>query len=191
MQRVFGGNHQRGFSLNDRARGWDDAVAISRYQPLWALRFAIEARVLSESLQPLDPQIEHVGSTAVPGLLARPIIDIAVGLPRPALVGLYVQRLRNFGYVPAEPDFGPPTFVRREGGVRTHQVLLVAADGAVWHALLALRDRLRTDLALALEYAAMKEPLAGRAPAALSDYRVAKAAFFRRVLPADVTTLAA
>lgn len=156
------------------------------------MRFAIEARGLNESLRPLSAQIEPVGRTAVPGLLARPIIDIAVGRPRPALIGLYVQRLRTFGYVPAEPDFfSAPAFVRREGGVRTHQVVLVVAGSDAWDALLDFRDRLRMDFALAGDCAALKAPLAGRQPSTLSANRDAKAAFFRRLRPRDAATLAA
>lgn len=192
MHRVFDRPHQCGFTLNERSRGWDESVALTEYQPLWPVRFAIEARVLREALHPLQPEIAHVGSTAVPGLAARPIIDIALSLPRPTRITAFVERLHNFGYLPIEA--GPcssPTFVRRERGVRTHQVMLVDAGGAAWYTLLALRDRLRSEPDMAIEYARLKRPLATHPAIALPAYRQAKAAFARRVLQTDVERPAA
>lgn len=192
VQRVFEGDFGRGFSLTERARGWDEALPVTGYQPLWSLRFAIEARVLREALQPLRPEIEHVGSTAVPGLAARPIIDIALGMQQPGLIGVYLERLRNFGFllVP-EPYEGQPTFVRREHGIRTHRLMLAATGSRAWQALLELRDRLRARPELAADYAQIKVR-AGAAHTSLpSAYRAAKAEFFRRMLPVNGADAAA
>ncbi len=183
MYRVFDGHYRHGFTLNDRSRGWDETVSVTGYQSLWPLRFAAELRVLREALQPLAPQIEHVGSTAVPGLAARPIIDIALALDQPSLIAPFSERLRNFGYQPDAPGFEEQaTFVRRERGVRTHHVQVVAAGGPAWQALLAFRDRLRAQPALAFDFAQLKAPLVGRHSPTPPAYREAKAAFVRRVL---------
>jgi GrpB-like predicted nucleotidyltransferase (UPF0157 family) len=187
MQRVFDGIHFPRFGLNDRARGWDDTVPIIAYQPWWPIRFAIEARVLAESLQSLAPQIEHVGGTAVPGLVARPIIDIALAVQRPRLIGVFTERLRNFGFLIADSAIPgvERTLVRRERGVRTHHVLLVAAGGSAWRALLAFRERLRADSALAEAYADLKRRLGGLSLLSAQPYREAKAAFIDRVRDED------
>lgn len=187
MQRVFDGEHRPRFGLHDGTRGWDETVPVIGYQRMWPIRFAIEARVLAESLQSLAPQIEHVGSTAVYGLSARPIIDIALAVQRPRLIGVFTQRLRNFGFLSADSTIPgvERTLIRRERGVRTHHVLLVAADSEAWRSLLAFRERLRADPVLAEAYAHLKQRLGGRDLSSAPLYREAKAAFIGRVLDWD------
>jgi GrpB-like predicted nucleotidyltransferase (UPF0157 family) len=186
VHRVFDGDQRPGFSLADRPAGWDETVTISAYQPSWPIRYAIELRVLREALSDLQPQIEHVGSTAVATMAARPIVDIALGLRRPSQIAAFRERLRNFGYLTAEP--GPAAcerlFVRRERGVRTHHLLLVEAGGRQWHALLAFRDTLLADAALAARYRQLKGRFNRTDPATVQAYREAKTEFIRRALAA-------
>jgi len=192
VPRVFDSDHRPGFSLTERPRGWDELLAVTDYQPLWPLRYAIEARVLRESLLDLEPAIEHVGSTAVPATPARPIIDIALGLRSTARVAEIEERLQNIGYLPASSTPAcDRLFVRRVRGVRTHQVLLVDAGGGRWRALLAFCDRLRADGALAARYAQLKGDGGALDATGCLAYRAAKWAFIESVLAgADLASAA-
>ena len=163
-----------------RAGGRDATVEIAEHDPAWAARFTTER----ERLAPLLPggEIHHVGSTAVPGLAAKPVIDLMalvddVDAPIEALVG-------RGGY--AFPEAFNATLVRRRwlcrpsAAHRTHHLHLVD-DRDVLARHLRFRDRLRADPGLAAQYATLKRELAARFPDDRERYSEAKAAFVRRV----------
>jgi GrpB-like predicted nucleotidyltransferase (UPF0157 family) len=133
------------------------------YDPSWPTIFADEARVLKAALAPVDPQIEHVGSTAVAGLPAKPVIDILVGVTGYEQFEGIRAVLADLGYAwdaDAERD-DPGRRVFRKGSVdaallRTHHLHLTIVDGPYWRRLLAFRDRLRRDPAAARRYAQVK-----------------------------------
>lgn len=108
-------------------------------------------------------EVEHVGSTAVPGLPAKPVIDILVGVP----VGEHVERaqaaLERIGYLrdpDAERDDSRRRVFRKGSAdlteMRTHHVHLTITGGDYWRRLLAFRDQLRRDPEAAAEYVAAK-----------------------------------
>jgi GrpB-like predicted nucleotidyltransferase (UPF0157 family) len=151
----------------------------------WPAAFAQERHCLCKRIGHLVVDIQHVGSTAVPGLAAKPIIDIAVAVAsladvqrcRPLLVELgYLDRGdrgREGGYV----------FVReRTPEVRTHHLHMVAIDDPQWVNYLRFRDKLRADAALREEYTALKWKLQERLANNRQGYTAAKGAFIRRVL---------
>lgn len=167
-----------------------DAVRLAEYHPAWPARFRVEAEVLRVALAPLAPRFEHVGSTAVPGLAAQPIIDILLGVRTPMAVEEHTPRLANFGYrlLPSAYDPGGRRrfLVRTVRGTRTHQVHVVEHLGEEWHRLLLFRDLLRRDAALAAEYAALKRSLAALYRGNRLAYASAKSEFVQRVLGAQV-----
>jgi GrpB-like predicted nucleotidyltransferase (UPF0157 family) len=133
----------------------DEAIHLSEYDPRWAILFGAEAQRVSSGL-PADIRIEHIGSTAVPGLLAKPIIDIMVGTEphhqleavRATLVDLGYEDMGEAG-VP-----GRIYFRRRIGGA--FNIAVVPAGGRLWTANLAFRDYLRTSPEARREYADTK-----------------------------------
>jgi GrpB-like predicted nucleotidyltransferase (UPF0157 family) len=159
---------------------------LAPYHPSWPARFRVEAEVLRVALAPLAPVIEHVGSTAVPGLAALPVIDMAVGVAVPAELDAHADRLANFGYrlMRATDDTTPGrrTLLRTVRGVRTHHVHVVTAFGDAWHRLLMFRDMLRLDGDLAASYASLKHELARQARSRPLLYAAGKADFIRSVL---------
>jgi GrpB-like predicted nucleotidyltransferase (UPF0157 family) len=193
MHLVFDSDQRPGLTLSERARGWDESVAITEYQALWPIRFAMERRVLREALGGLAPRIEHVGSTAVAGLAARPIVDIAVGLTHPQIIDAHAARLRNFGFlsVAAGHAGSQRMFIRRERGVRTYHVYVLATGSRDWHELLAFRDRLLGEPTLAGEYGRLKRQFAAPQLADLGMYREVKSAFVAAVLSGHPAVAAA
>jgi GrpB-like predicted nucleotidyltransferase (UPF0157 family) len=147
----------------------------------WAAAYAgEEARVL-RALGEGVAGIEHVGSTAVAGLPARPILDVLVGLVDAEPSAEHLRALRSIGY-------GPPT--RRCGRMyvvrgRPRQVTLHLAQwgGLRWFRMLDFRDALRADPSLARRYAELKRVAAAGGPA---DYAEAK----RRFVEAQLRRLA-
>jgi GrpB-like predicted nucleotidyltransferase (UPF0157 family) len=167
-----------------------DAVRLADHHPSWPARFRVEAEVLRVALAPLVPRFEHIGSTAVPGLTAQPIIDILLGVRVPMAVEQHAARLANFGYqlLPSAYDPGGRRrfLVRAVRGVRTHQAHVVEHLGEDWHRLLLFRDLLCRDPELAGRYAQLKRQLAQQYRNNRLAYTSAKSEFVQQVLGAPV-----
>jgi GrpB-like predicted nucleotidyltransferase (UPF0157 family) len=159
-------------------------VVIVRYDPSWPLRFAIERARLQGVLGRNALAIEHVGSTAVPGLSARPIIDIAVALPGLAATAEVVALLQRIGYRRDPQGDLEDRFLmcREEEPKRAFHLSLTAFGTGSWRRMLRLRDRLRDDRALAREYEELKQRLAA---SDLPSYSASKQAFLQQLLEAE------
>jgi GrpB-like predicted nucleotidyltransferase (UPF0157 family) len=150
------------------------------YDPLWPAAFEEEKARLANALGPVAKGIEHYGSTAVPGLCAKPILDIMVGISplsewepcRPALVALGYDYAEGAG-VPGHYIFGRG----RDRSERTHLVHVVEYQGESWRACLAFRDALRRDTSLRESYAQEKERAAAAAPGNRAAYNQQKSPF--------------
>lgn len=159
-------------------------VHLEPYDPSWPAAFERERDLLQPVLEPwLAGPIEHIGSTAVPGLLAKPVIDIMAGVE-----GLDASR----GAIPAVVDVGyryapyrPEVmhwFCKPSPSHRTHHLHLVPFGSRLWIERLAFRDYLRRDRATAEAYAALKKRLARRHVFDRDAYTDAKTPFVRRVV---------
>ncbi len=139
-------------------------VRLVDHDTSWSQAFANEHALLHEAFKGLDICIEHVGSTAVPGLPAKPILDMAVGITTLADIPACIARLQQLGYE-YRGDAGPHgghLFVRAIGDIRTHHLHVVLLDGPAWRGYLGLRDLLRTDPVAREQYATGKAELARR-----------------------------
>jgi GrpB-like predicted nucleotidyltransferase (UPF0157 family) len=140
-----------------------EPIVVVDYDPAWPETFEQLAGPAREALADLGAEVEHVGSTAVPGLAAKPIVDIDVAFPSAAEVPAAIERLRGLGYV-YQGDKGVPgrdAFLWPPGSVRHH--LYVVISGNEPHtAHVTFRDRLRADPETAARYAALKRELAER-----------------------------
>ena len=159
-------------------------VRVVPHDPAWPSLFADEAarlRAVAES-SGLPLALEHTGSTAVPGLAAKPILDILGGHPPGASVGPYVEALERAGYVHrGEQGIAGREFFRR-GTPRAYHLHLVVQGGAFWREHLAFRDALRARADLRAAYAALKLDLAQRFPRDREAYTDGKGAFVHRVV---------
>lgn len=143
------------------------------YRPAWARCFEEERKRLQTALG--GRPCEHVGSTSVVGLCAKPILDLAVGLrgneapPRAALEALGYLYLGDGG------DEGGHLFVlESRPGVRTHHLHAVTLDGPQWRSYLRFRARLREDPEARERYATEKRALAARYPGDRPAYTESK-----------------
>jgi len=158
-----------------------DHVEIVPYDPVWATLFIVEAERLRTALDPGQVLgIEHFGSTAVPGLAAKPIIDILIAVRSLALAKTtMVQPIVALGYVywADNPKTDRMFFVKGMppyGERRTHHVHITEPDGEMWRRRLAFRDYLRADPGEARRYEALKRDLAARFPTDRERYTDAK-----------------
>lgn len=143
------------------------------YDPRWASGFAVEAAAVRNAVGPTQTGLEHIGSTAVPGLPAKPIIDM-LGIAA-SLDAIDASSLAKLGFT-ALGEYGIEgrRYFRKEApnGARTHHLHIFAAGHPDIERHLAFRDYLRAHPPVAADYAALKADLAGR-----DDYQQAKAAF--------------
>jgi GrpB-like predicted nucleotidyltransferase (UPF0157 family) len=162
------------------------AIAVVPHQPVWALRFEQERAELAEVLAPwLHDGIHHIGSTAVPGLPAKPVIDMMAGVRDLADAKDTVEPLRAMGYGHAEHRPNTLWFFKPgDGGLdgRTHHLHLTEPGSDLWRERLAFRDALRRDPALRAEYAALKSGLSAEYTTAASAYTAGKRPLVARVL---------
>lgn len=159
-------------------------IVIEPYDPRWPAAFEAERRVLDELLAPwLVAAIEHVGSTAVLGLAAKPVIDIMAPVESLAAARDSIEALRSadYRYFPYRAD-AMHWFCKPDGHVRTHHLHVVPHGGTLWRERLAFRDALRADPGLAARYAALKHELAARFGADREAYTEAKTGFIRDAL---------
>ena len=154
-----------------------DAIVIADYDPAWPARFEEERAAIVAALGEATGggvTIEHVGSTAVPGLAAKPIIDIMVGVGDPAAAERCVRPLEGIGYVYRGEAGVPGRLFFRKGNPRTHHVHVAQFGGEIWRRTLLFRDFLRAHPEAARQYGQAKRELARRFRASPEAYGPAK-----------------
>jgi GrpB-like predicted nucleotidyltransferase (UPF0157 family) len=164
----------------------DDPIEVVAYDPQWVERFAVAERELRVTLAPYVVDIEHIGSTAVPGLPAKPVIDIQVGVRTLSDSAAIVSAIESLGYeyVPEFEDELPDRryFRRRVDGRRTHQIHLVErANTDWWDRHVRFRNWLRTHEDDRIRYAKLKMRLAATHRHDRRAYTDAKTDFVRAV----------
>lgn len=161
------------------------ALRLAEYAPEWPERFRAEAERIRAALGPRVTSIEHVGSTAVPGLMGKPVLDIALAVSDESAADACIAPLESLGYEYRGPYGEDPRrryYVRDVEGRRVAQIHLYILPATAWDEKLAFRDALRADPALAQAYAAEKRRVAGAVGWDKGAYSVAKGPFVERVL---------
>ncbi len=160
-------------------------VVIVGYDPAWPAAYEVErgriAAALGEAMAGVVA-IEHVGSTSVPGLAAKPVIDIMVGVRRLAGGLRCITPMVELGYECVGEHGVPGRIYFRRGAPRTHHVHLVEHSGEFWRRHLAFRDALLASPALVERYAALKRDLASRHRDDSDGYTDAKTPFIEAAL---------
>jgi GrpB-like predicted nucleotidyltransferase (UPF0157 family) len=164
-------------------------VELVDYRDSWPSAFRTAAAELAVALAGHEAVIEHIGSTAVPGLCAKPVIDVLVGIARLADVAARAPQLAELGYCyrpEYEVQIPDRRYFVRDASAATPRVHVHAVQrgGALWRDHLAFRDALRTDPRLATDYAILKQTLA--ATVGKEDYADAKGPFVRAVVSRTV-----
>jgi GrpB-like predicted nucleotidyltransferase (UPF0157 family) len=164
----------------------DGPIAIVPYDPEWPRRFEAERALLERLLAPwLERGIHHIGSTAIPGIPAKPIIDMMAGVrdlqeARAAFVPLGEE---CYLYAPHRPGIAHH-FVKPSVRVSemTHGLHLTEPGSDLWRERIAFRDALRRDSKLITEYETLKLRLAQEHRVDDEAYTAGKHAFVARVL---------
>jgi GrpB-like predicted nucleotidyltransferase (UPF0157 family) len=160
-------------------------VRLVPYQRAWAELFRQEAERLRAALGDHVVRIEHVGSTAVPGLDAKPILDIVVAVQNMADESLFEEALAPLGYVHKSDNDMPGRlyFVKRLPDDRsTHHLNITELGTECWVEHVAFRDYLLAHPDAKAEYLALKRELARRHPSDRQAYGEGKEAFIRDIL---------
>jgi GrpB-like predicted nucleotidyltransferase (UPF0157 family) len=160
-------------------------VVVVDYDPSWPAQYERERAGIVEALGDVMEgvvAVEHVGSTAVPGLAAKPIIDIIVGVRELAAGERCVQPLEALEYEYRGEAGIPGRLYFRKGQPRTHHLHMVEHGSEFWERHLLFRDLLRERPAVAREYAALKKELAVQYRTDRLAYTEAKTPFIESAL---------
>ena len=166
----------------------DQPITLVDHDPSWRDRFLAEQAVLSRLLRPwLAAPPEHVGSTAVPGLRAKPIVDIVAPVRSFEDAQDAVPVLEQHGWLfwPDDPNRSYRLwFLRPTPASRTHHLHIMQQDHPELRKVLLFRDALRNDATLRQQYVALKERLAEQYHQDRNAYTDAKSEFVGSVLRA-------
>jgi GrpB-like predicted nucleotidyltransferase (UPF0157 family) len=136
-------------------------ISVVEYDPGWPERAALAIAEARAALGGSITELEHIGSTAVPGLAAKPIIDLMAAAPDLAAVPARTGALAAIGFTPADNGMsGRLFFLRQRDGVRTCHLHVVPLAGWPERNQRLLRDHLRTHPAAVARYAELKRGLA-------------------------------
>ncbi len=165
-------------------------VELVPYRAEWPARFAEEAALLCTALSTwLVAAPEHIGSTAVPGLAAKPVIDIMAPVLTLAASRPAIQAAQRLGYCYAPYKAHEMHWLCKPSpDLRTHHLHLVEHGGDLWRERLAFRDALRERAELMEEYGVLKHELAALHPFDREAYTEGKSTFVRRAIDAHLGT---
>jgi GrpB-like predicted nucleotidyltransferase (UPF0157 family) len=160
-----------------------DPVIIVPYDPAWPERFIQIRDEIAAALGPIALGIEHIGSTSVPGLAAKPIIDIDVVIPVESALSLVIGKLSKLGYgyegergIEGRHAFAQPSRLPR------HHLYVCAAGNPELKRHIAFRDYLRANPDAAQAYGLLKQRLSDRFGSDRESYTNAKTVFISDAL---------
>ena len=161
---------------------FDGRVVLVDHDPTWAQEYDVLEAAIRTALGDVAAVVEHCGSTSVPGLAAKPVIDILLLVPDPADEPAYASRLDAAGFPlhVREPEWHEHRLFRRDEPRVNLHVFAVGSPEA--ERLLLFRDTLRRDAGERELYEATKRDLAGRTWDRVQDYADAKAEVVEGIL---------
>lgn len=162
------------------------SVVVVDYDPQWTTSYEEEKERILGAIGDVAVAIEHIGSTAVPGLGAKPIIDIMVAVPVLADAERCTEPLQEIGYeyVPEYNDVIPERRYFHKGppGARTYHLHMVELTSGFWERHLLFRDSLRVHPEEAQRYDQLKKDLAAKFGSDRDGYTEAKTSFIESVI---------
>lgn len=160
-------------------------IQIVPYDPAWPGKFQVQQVKILAGTQGMNLQIEHIGSTSVPGLGAKPVIDILLGLPDFAMADALVSCMQELGYAYIDrfEDVMPyrRLFVQGAGESRRVNIHSVEIGSEFWQRHLMFRDYLRSHDETRDAYHQLKRELAKQDWEEVSEYAAAKTRFIREI----------
>jgi GrpB-like predicted nucleotidyltransferase (UPF0157 family) len=179
--------HSRSANIIQESSTQTAEVVVVEYNPLWPLLFEEERARIQGIINPWLESVEHIGSTSVTGLGAKPVIDIMVGIRSLDDAPECIRRLETVGYeyVPKHEAILPERRYFHKGAsthARTHHLHMVEKTNVFWQRHLLFRDYLRAHAETALEYYELKRALAERFRFDRGAYTDAKTSFIEAVV---------
>lgn len=160
------------------------STAVVPHDPTWAVEFEARAAEIAAVLGADLVAIHHAGSTAIPGIRAKPTIDVVVVARSLQALDAAAAAMRGLGY-DARGEMGIPGrryFTRNNGAARTHNVHSFAIGNPEIERMLNLRDYLRAHPADAQAYSRLKAELSRRFPDDVTSYTNGKSAFIEEII---------
>ena len=160
------------------------SVQLVPYDPAWAVLFGVERDRLQLALHPYALDIQHIGSTAVPGLAAKPLLYLGIAVADAPAVAACIQRITALGYSYRGYRGASQGYFFDLGPERslTHYLHLLLIDQPGWQNYLRFRDYLRAHPAARDAYQQLKQELAVRHAADRAAYSAAKTALVQHIL---------
>ncbi|WP_394548431.1 GrpB family protein [Priestia aryabhattai] len=158
-------------------------VKLEPYNDKWSKLFDEERELLSSRIKEPIIAIEHVGSTSIEGLFAKPIIDIAIGVSSLDVIIELKEKVKALGYVevPVSID-GKHVFARYKEKKITHFLHVMIYNQNLWIDQISFRDYLRSDSNAKIAYIKIKEELANKYPNDVVSYTNKKKKFVDDIL---------
>lgn len=160
-------------------------IFIEEYNPDWKVKFQKEKELLVAALSGVKCQIEHIGSTSVEGLGAKPIIDILIGLDEFSIANEQINKLIAIGYqyIDKYEDIMPDRrfLIKENNGVRIHHIHMVEINSEFWQRHLAFRDYLVNNPTDMIDYHNLKRKLSVQDWKDMNEYAAAKSAFIKDI----------
>ncbi|NHJ84923.1 MAG: GrpB family protein [Asgard group archaeon] len=161
-------------------------IIIEEYNPEWVVIYAQEAKMIKEILKNRLIDIQHIGSTAIPEIAAKPVIDMMIGLKSlenaPECIELLVKN--GYCYIQRHEAIIPDRrFLRKPSeGLRKFHIHMVEYDGRLWREYISFRDYLRENDNIREEYEQLKKELAAKFKADRGSYVDGKDAYVKRII---------
>lgn len=158
-------------------------VKLVDYNPKWPTLYEEEAEQLANTLGVARSHIQHAGSTSIPGMVAKPILDIAILVDSLDVVDAWRKKLQVMGYrFKGIEKFLPDRRFFAKGPRSNRTVYLHIVSQKEYDGLLKFRDALRNDPRLVQEYTALKHKLAINHADSRAEYTLSKNDFIQKVL---------
>jgi GrpB-like predicted nucleotidyltransferase (UPF0157 family) len=157
-------------------------VRIVEYDARWPALFTAEEQRIRDHCGTLAPRLEHVGGTSIPGMSAKPVLDIVAGRPHDTSIQEYVAALQQAGYEHCGEQGVPGREFFCRGEPRAFHLHLVEEGGPLWRDYVAFRDYLRAHTKAARRFADLKRALAARFSQDREAYMNAKSPHVQEIL---------
>lgn len=160
-------------------------IIIEPYNSKWKFEFEKESKLLLNSIKEKNTKIEHIGSTSIIGLGAKPIIDIMIGIEDFSSANNHIETIVDLGYeyVSKFENVMPYRrfFTKESGGKRTHHIHMVQLETEFWDRHLRFRDHLRSNIEDRNKYLKLKLSLAEKEWNNGNEYADAKSEFIKQI----------
>lgn len=160
-------------------------IIIEPYNPEWEVKFEKEAQLLLDTINEDLVRIEHIGSTSIKGLGAKPIIDIMIGINDFNYADDHISGIEklNYQYISKYEDIMPQRrfFIKESAGKRTHHIHMVQYASSFWKRHLFFRDHLRTNKNDRDAYEQLKRELSRKEWNDGNEYADAKSDFIKNI----------